>query len=379
MEKKKPKYGIKKLISDLHLWLGIGSGVILFLVCASGTLLTYETEIQEFFEPEKYFLQFQENKTVLKLDSLIVKCEGELNSKINSLIIRSDPERTYLINLKDQNASKRDRGKSYHINPYTGEVISEQGVGKVSRFIHGLEEFHRYLLMGKVGKIIVGISTIIFIILLFSGLYLWWPKNKKQLKNALRIKKGTGWKRFNYDLHNVLGFYTLFILFIMAVTGLNWSFEWYRKAMSEILDDDVFKVRFEGPIKLETTDNKKSGITYQEMFKTLESKFQYSGDYRISFPRDSVSSVLFRKKETGFLKFDAPDKAHINPHSGDIIKIERLSDLSFGEQINAVMRPLHIGSVLGGFSKILYFISCLIATSLPVTGIIIWINKLKKK
>ena len=49
MAKKSKKYTIRKLINDIHLWLGIGSGIILFLVCLSGTILTFEEEIKNLF------------------------------------------------------------------------------------------------------------------------------------------------------------------------------------------------------------------------------------------------------------------------------------------------------------------------------------------
>lgn len=55
------------------------------------------------------------------------------------------------------------------------------------------------------------------------------------------------------------------------------------------------------------------------------------------------------------------------------------SDKPLNEQIVSLIKPLHLGSVCGIFSKILYFIACLVATSLPVTGTLIWINKLRKK
>ena len=42
---KKKKYTIRKFINDVHLWLGLGSGIILFLVFLSGTFLTFEEEI----------------------------------------------------------------------------------------------------------------------------------------------------------------------------------------------------------------------------------------------------------------------------------------------------------------------------------------------
>lgn len=74
---------------------------------------------------------------------------------------------------------------------------------------------------------------------------------------------------------------------------------------------------------------------------------------------------------------EAADKLTINATSGNIEKVELFDDLSLGERVMKQIRGLHVGTTYGMWSKVIYFIVCLIATSLPITGIIIWINKMK--
>ena len=50
--KKKQKYTFRKFLNDVHLWLGLASGIILFLVCLSGTILAFEHEIKDAFASE---------------------------------------------------------------------------------------------------------------------------------------------------------------------------------------------------------------------------------------------------------------------------------------------------------------------------------------
>ena len=93
------------------------------------------------------------------------------------------------------------------------------------------------LLLGEVGNQIVGYGTLIFLVMLISGIVLWWPKNKAALKQRYKFswKTTTRWKRKNYDLHNVLGFYTSWIVVFMAITGLVWSFQWFDKGLYYVL------------------------------------------------------------------------------------------------------------------------------------------------
>ena len=79
------------------------------------------------------------------------------------------------------------------------------------------------------GKSIVGYATLVLAIIIISGIVIWYPRNKKVLRNRLKVKTKAGWFRFFYDLHVSGGFYAALLLLILALTGLTWSFGWYRK------------------------------------------------------------------------------------------------------------------------------------------------------
>jgi len=69
----------------------------------------------------------------------------------------------------------------------------------------------------------------------------------------------------------------------------------------------------------------------------------------------------------------------MDQYSGEILKIEIFKDKPFNERVAGSIKAIHVGNVYGTFTKIIYFLACLIATSLPVTGTLIWLNKMKKK
>lgn len=90
-----------------------------------------------------------------------------------------------------------------------------------------------------VGKLVVGISTLIFVFILISGIVIWWPRTRKALVNSLKISTGKGLKRFWYDLHVAGGMYILLFLLVMALTGLTWSFSWYRTGFYRLFGVEV--------------------------------------------------------------------------------------------------------------------------------------------
>ena len=69
----------------------------------------------------------------------------------------------------------------------------------------------------------------------------------------------------------------------------------------------------------------------------------------------------------------------LDQYTAGVLKIDVFKDKPFNERISGSIKALHLGDVYGMFTKIIYFLACLIATSLPITGTLIWLNKMKKK
>lgn len=369
----------RKLFNDIHLWLGIASGLVLFIVCLSGTIYTFRDEVEELFEPSKYYVETKGNDP-LSPDALVQKAEEASGGKASALTIPQNDSKAYQVTIK-KSAEDR-RGTGYFIDQYSGNILGSQE-SAVSSFFVTVMRLHRWLLIeGDVGKIIVGASTIIFVFLTLTGIVIWFPVKLKNWKQGLKVKTNANWKRVNHDLHNTLGFYSFLLLLIMGLTGLCWSFGWYRDGLSKVMGAEVFGGRKEKPMKSTPPSNTAETVpplSISHYLAVAEELLPYEGDYRISLPNSPESAVVINKNKTGFFALSASDKVQLDQYSALPLKVDKFADKALNEQIVALIRPLHIGNVMGLFSKILYFLACLFATSLPVTGTLIWINKLRKK
>lgn len=375
--KKTKKYTFRKFIGDIHLWLGIASALTLFFICLSGTLYVFNKEVAQILEPEKYSIE--KGTTIFSLEEIIAHTGVETKGKVTRITYSDDANAPYELQVSKGKEDKR--GKTYYVNQYTNTVLGNSE-GPSSEFMMTMFKMHRWLLFDtEIGRPIVGISTIIFIILSVSGLIIWLPKKikgRKSFKAGLNIKFSGKWKRINHDLHNVLGFYSLIFLFIIALSGLNWSFEWYKDGMSTVLNAEVFGGRNEKkPIVANLEAQKK--LSVDQIAIVAKDIFDYIGTTTISIPKKVEDAFEVTKKNDHNFNKASADRAFINPYTAAILQTEYFSDKSFGEKIAAQIKPIHTGEIFGLFSKIIYFIVCLIATSLPVTGLIIWINKLNKK
>jgi uncharacterized iron-regulated membrane protein len=239
-------------------------------------------------------------------------------------------------------------------------------------------QMHRWLMLDEsTGRIIVGIATLIMFFMVFTGLILWFPARLRNLKKGLKIKTAANWKRINHDLHSVLGFYAFSILLVMTLTGLCWSFEWYRNGLSNVLGAKVFRGRTEKP--LVSSQKPGEAASMADMIGKTTALFPYPGNSRLSIPEDPTAAITVTKGASGFFSVGGTDKVQFDRFSGEVLKTERFSEKPLNVQIADSIRLIHTGEIFGTASKILYFLACLIATSLPVTGTLIWLNKMSKK
>src|SRR5690606_38364534 len=179
---------------------------------------------------------------------------------------------------------------------------------------------------------------------------------------------------------------------LMGVTGPQWSFPWYRTGLQKPLgtDKEAPAGRQQGaggPGGQQSPENREENkeekpvelLPIEAYMASAEQALSYKGDYRITLPQKGGAPIEITKNKTGFFAPAAGDKIKLEASTAEVISTEIFRDKPFNERIAGSIKALHIGDVYGPFTKLLYFISCLIATSLPITGTIIWLNKLMKK
>src|SRR5690606_22879149 len=140
----------RKLFNDLHLWIGLASGLIIFVICFSGTIYTYNTEIRELASPHLHRVEAQTQKK--SVDELISSIQQNHTGTITSISIPNSPTRSYAINVKPPNDKSRF-GVTYFVNPYSGELLgTSEEKTKTDEFMGYLFSLHRWLLLDKIEK-----------------------------------------------------------------------------------------------------------------------------------------------------------------------------------------------------------------------------------
>lgn len=369
-QKRKIPAWLSKLNAWLHLWLGLSSGIIVFIVALSGTIFVFCDEIIEIA-----------NKDALTVNE--VKAQKLSPEALLDIFKKEHPERTafYFLSYKNPQRSfkigSEDKAETFAftwLDPYTGK---ELGSTDLYYFFYVVAHIHSSLLLHEPGSLIVEIATWIFLIELIGGLILWWPSRwSKATRNAsFKIKWNGKWRRINYDLHNVLGFYALLPLIMITVTGLIIVNKPLNKMMHSSLDgkmDPYRAIRKFAPEYLPDTAHASLDAIINSLYRSRNAT-----QVRMSIPqKDSVTYYMAIAGNEIGLKSQDGDMMLINRYSGEPVTLP--PKLVKGIHLEAFNMNLHLGFWYGWVGKLVTFIAGLIATSLPVTGFIIWWGRRKK-
>lgn len=398
---------MRKIFHNIHLWLSVPFGILITLICFSGAALVFEKEVMELCHRELYFVKKVE-AAPLPMEQLMTKVAATLPDSVSvtGVNISSDSERAYQVTLS------KPRRASMYVDQYTGEIM-----GKYERapFFNFMFRMHRWLLDSMKqdggifwGKMIVGTSTLMFVFVLISGIVVWWPRTRKALKNSLKIVANKGWRRFWYDLHVAGGMYALVFLLAMALTGLTWSFQWYRTGFYKTFGVEVQPGMGHGNAAANATakggkreespegrsrrpgnrsekpegrgehsesreGRKRSPYTnWQQVYEQLA---EANPDYKLISVSDGSASVALPR----FGNQRGTDRYKFNPRNGEITETTLYKDLDNSGKIRGWIYSVHVGSWGGMLTRILTFIAALVGASLPLTGYYLWIRRLMKR
>lgn len=272
--------------------------------------------------------------------------------------------------------------KAVYVNQYTGEILGiyneKYDLFPILKSIHW-----SLLLKADWGKYVVGIPVVLFIILLITGIVLWWPINKKVRKSRLTFdwKNVKTWKRKNYDLHNILGFYASFVALIMSLSGIYFAYPWVKNAFNVTLSGSL-ELPKDKEIKSPDSLLVKNASVYD--WVALETKKQYPESSSFRIPLNGKNKKGKELKNIPVIVYEKEGRhshrsqVSFDKYSGKLLSNKAHKNLNNAEKYALANYDIHTGSYFGLFGKIVWFLAGLICTSLPVTGFLVWWGKQKK-
>ncbi|UOG75505.1 PepSY domain-containing protein [Hymenobacter tibetensis] len=368
----------KQAVGKMHLWLGLASGLVVFIVSITGAIFTFQDDIRDLTEPWRK-VEAQATAPVLpsRLQAAALASHPGVKAE-TSWVTYFAADRSATVFFIDQAGLPIQ----VYLNPYTGQVLHEQNLR--THFFTIIQEIHMHLLLPEeVATWVVGISISIFVVMLLTGLVLWWPKRKQERKQRFTIKWGARWRRVNYDLHNVLGFYAASIGMVLALSGLFMIYPWMLESIVFVVDggkaapQEIMKTKLDTLQIVPAAVQPLPDIVYRNV-----RRLSPTNEMVLIGPSGTGKTPAYCWTYQKALHYYHRDEYAFHPVSGQLLESRFHATKSTGTKFSDMNYDLHTGQILGFGGKIVAFLGSLISASLPVTGTVIWWgrrNKTKRK
>lgn len=400
----------KKTFFQIHWFLGITAGLVLSIMGVTGAIYSYEQQILKWINTDSYTVQAQSGPKLSPAELYQHFKQQNPEMQINSVSLDASPTGSSTVNIAKEGAR---RGYNMMVNPYTAEVLPEI---KGREFFQFIQQLHRYLTMGPVGKQITGACALMLIFFVLSGLYLRWPK-RHSVKQWLAVKPQLKGRNFIWDLHAVVGTWVVIFYLILACTGLYWSYDWWRNGMFKVLGVERPQPEMQqgqggrGGAEQGRNASESRGEGAGERGPRSEGQRENRGEGREKGVDDTLLLTALNKSWAGFqnefndkystVTFNIPKKADgelklsftdvevqherarnnatYNYQDAAFTSVEMYEDKKLNEKIMSSMLPVHRGSFFGPIYQFFAMVASLLMPLFFVTGWMLYLKRRKQK
>lgn len=367
----------KKLIFQLHKILGLTTGIVVFIVAITGCCWAFREEIESLYNDYKTVpLRNEKVITVTKAKEIAQKVFPE--NTVHGTVFKKENNAVEVIFYD----AEPEFYQSIFLNPYSGKIIQVDD-HTTGFFAFILKGHMRVWLPKNIGEQVVGASILIFILIIISGFILWIPKKRKNLKQRLKFdwKKTTKWKRKNFDLHTITGFYICSLALVIAFTGTMISYNWLKYVVYKSTGGQK-TVFFEVPKNIDSTTIAKTAKPIDLLIPKLQKENPNADGFELHYPETETQSIYVEVSNSSDVYYDS-DFRFFDQNTLEEIEVNAIygkyKNTTVPDKILRMYYDIHIGAIGGITGKIIAFIISLLTATLPVTGVLLWYGRKYKK
>jgi sulfite reductase (NADPH) flavoprotein alpha-component len=378
---------LRNIIFQLHWFFGITAGIILALVGVTGGLLSFEHDILRLVNPGVITVTSTGER--LEPSALLERIQTVVpERRINAVTLHAGATDAAEVTLASADPAAR-RGENRYVDPYSGELL---GAVRGEAFFRAIMRLHRWLLLGDIldnqdmGRKIVGASTLLLIVLALSGLYLRWPRRKHGWRVWLTFSFALNGRAFLWYMHAILGTWALLFYLLASLTGLYWSYEWYRNFLHQASGTPL--VQRGGPPGNSQRSKVGSPMTKTSLPPTHDIASAWSlfrktvGDYdqvTLRLPQGARRTVYtFRYLDPAPPHERAFNQLEIDLAVGAVIDHNRYADRPLAARLVGSIFPLHSGSYFGIAGRVLMMAASFGLSLFTITGWMLYLDRRRK-
>jgi sulfite reductase (NADPH) flavoprotein alpha-component len=360
----------RKVLFQLHWIFGITVGIVLAIVGATGALLSFEQQIVASLARDSRQVEASGRTPLAPAELLTRVAANEPDKRIAGLNIAREPGATVRVTF----APREQR----YVDPYTGSLLPAAS-GGAETFFRNVRQLHRWLMLGElgdrdIGRQIVGASTLLLVFMALTGLYLRWPRGRaaRRLRTWFVPDFRLKGRAFLWNLHSVIGTWVLPVYLVIALTGLQWSYEWYRDGLYSIAGVERPAGGEGGPREARGKADIPSFTRAWETFSR-----EVPGFTAVNV---NLAAAPDRPLEFRYLDAQPSHERAFNTlaidKEGQVSKSERYQDKKLAARLVSSIFPLHSGSYFGLVGVIIFLIASLMMPLFTVTG---WLMYLRRR
>jgi uncharacterized iron-regulated membrane protein len=359
----------RRLILKIHLYVGLAAAPILAATALSGSVLTFGSDIDRWLNRGLYRVAPQATRLTERELLTLVQNERSAGGAASAIArIEFDGDRGSQVFVTGS-------GARVFVNPYTAAVLgTREGPTAIENVLDAVFQFHVRLLAGNVGERLVDAATVLLVLLIPTGLVLWW-KSKR-----LGFRPGANWRQLNWDLHNVMGVYAGGVLLVLALSGilLAWEPLLYRIVRAEPqrelplphseLRDDA-SGEHPGKAGMRTAPSGDVDAWLAAADQALPDQLTYQLILPIT-PRSPVQVTKHGSHGLG------RSSVYVDRYDAHVLRVDDVTSGPRAFRAHGIDRAVHTGEIGGLPTRIVASLSSLALAVLVATGSVLWLKRI---
>lgn len=370
---------LRSVLFWFHLAAGVVCGLVIAVLCFTGTALAFEKELIAWAERDARRIEAPAPEASrLGIDELSARLRAAFpDAKPGSIVVSADPRTAVAFTVS--------RTESYHANPYTGEVRRSASTG-MADFMQTMFELHRYLgFSGEKsrpnGKLVTGIANLAFCFLGLSGLVLWWPRSLswRAFRPAVWFTQNTSARARDWNWHNTLGFWCAPVLITLTLTAMPIAFPWAARLTYTLTGTPLPASGPQSsgaPPPAATVPAPAAGtepVSRDALLAAVQRELPawQTVTLRFAHKPDAAkpAATSFTVREAGTWPRTATTTLQFDPFTGSLLQRDGYADLSAARKVRAWTRYLHTGEALGPWAQAVAGLASLAGVVLAWTGL----------
>ena len=355
---------LRKVIFYLHLVLGLSIGLLASITCLTGSLIVYKPEIESLLLGAVSHVAPTTDRATVSLEAAYDAVrERNPGCKIVQAYLHAEPDLAWSFDL---NCKPKGRVVAY-VDKYRGGVTGEDHFQR--KWTQWIYDLHVRLLSGATGETVNGIGALLLIILASTGLVVWWP-GVKHWRSGFRFEWRARWRRKNYDLHRLTGFFASLLLMFVAFTGAYFAFP---KTYESVVAWAAHK-----PSVLpapRTAIGTPHHISLDAIYATAVRAMPAGETTLFTFPQQKNAPYSVRRMLPGDWRRTGDNLVYIDQYTGQVIRMNYHRELAWPIRLTRDISPLHFGTFGGNFTRILWIIAGIAPAILYASGVLMWWNR----